>query len=93
MSDCLVGKTLIVLKVMPEEVGEENRIEKEIVEKIGKEFEVKETKIEPVAFGLNAIKVAVLLPEKQEEKAGIIEEKIKRINGVSDVTVELMTLL
>lgn len=50
---------------------------------------VKTSKIEqvPIAFGLNALLVTVLLPEG-EGGTDPIEEKLRAIPGVSDVTVE-----
>ena len=87
-----MGKTLAVYRLMPEEPGMEKAVAEAIPEAVKGLGEVKETKLEPVAFGLVAVKTAILFPEKKEE-LDKVEAKLRAIAGVSDVSMEAMTLL
>lgn len=87
-----MGKTLAIYKLMPEEPGMEKAVSEAIAEAVKGLGEVKEIRLEPVAFGLVAVKVAILFPEKKEELEKT-EACLRAISGVSDVSMEAMTLL
>ncbi|MFA4907542.1 MAG: hypothetical protein WC602_04705 [archaeon] len=87
-----MGKTLAVYKLMPEEPGMEKGIAEAIAEAMKGLGEVRETKFEAIAFGLVAVKVAILFPEKQEDLEKT-EANLRAIPNVADVTMETMTLL
>jgi elongation factor 1-beta len=82
-----MGEVAISLRIMPE--SPETDIEK-VKNKILEKFNVKDLKIEPIAFGLKAIKVLLVIPD---EGASKIEEEIKNIEGVSGVETESVTLI
>ena len=82
-----MGNVAIKLKIMPE--SPDTNLEK-IKEEISKKVEIKDSKIEPIAFGLKALKILVIASDEGTEK---IEEEIKNIEGVSEVEVESTTLL
>ncbi len=85
-------KVLITYKIMPESVetdlsGLENRIKENL-----NNVEIKDIKQEPIAFGLKALKVLVMV----EDKAGIsdeIEKKLSELNEVESVETESITLI
>ncbi|MEK6972771.1 MAG: hypothetical protein AABW72_01900 [archaeon] len=85
-----MGNTLVIYKIYPNEVGEEDKII-ESVKKITI-AEVKDVKKEPVAFGMCVVRLGVLFLEKQE-RLEEFEKAIRAIKEVSDVEVEGMTLL
>lgn len=85
-----MGQTLVIYKIYPDEPGAEVEVEKSLWKiKIG---EVKDVKKEPLAFGMYILRVAILLPEK-EEPMNELEAEIRAIPKVQNVEVETMTLL
>jgi len=82
-----MGNVAISLKIMPESLDTD--LEK-IKEEISKKIEIKDSKIEPLAFGLSALKILIMVPDKESEN--LINE-IKSINGVSEVEIESSTLI
>ena len=46
--------------------------------------------VEPIAFGLKALKILIVVPDKE---LGDIEEKIRKVKGVSEVEAGSATLL
>ena len=75
---------------MPEEAGQEKGIEASLKNvSIGK---LEEIKLEPIAFGLNAVLV-LFSTDAVEGIADEIENAIKKIHNVSDVNLERITLL
>jgi elongation factor 1-beta len=77
-----MGKVIALLKVMPETVEAFDGMK----EKVMKEVEFARCEEEPVAFGLKVLKVTVVV---EDSEGGIepIEEKLKSIEGVGEVTV------
>ncbi len=86
-----MGKMFVVFAVYPEGVEDIPHIEKALSEL--KEGEFREVKKEPVAFGMELIKAAYLLPDKVEGVLEALEGAIRAINGVSNVEVAGMTLI
>lgn len=82
-----MGRVAIMLKVYLESPEVEEKVKQALME------QVKPTQIisVPVFGGLNALKVAVVRDDK--EGAGDIEERIKKIAGVSEVQTEDVTLI
>ena len=82
-----MGNVAVELKIMPKSI--ETDIIK-IKEEISKKMKIQDSKIEPVAFGLKALRILVIVPDKENED---IESKIKNIKGVSEVETESVTLV
>ncbi len=83
--------TIVILKVYPSEPGVEEAVEQAIRKiKIGKLQEIRK---EPLAFGLNVIRLGVIIPEGQENLAETLVEEIKKIECVNEVEIEGMTLV
>jgi len=80
-----MAELMAVYRIMPEEPGAEESI-KEALSKI-KNASLKDVKIEPFAFGLNAV-IAAFIMQEQEGLAEKLEEEIKSIENVSDVRLE-----
>jgi len=77
-----MGEVVAVIKVMPESPDAFDGVKAE-VEKSVKAEKIEE---EPIAFGLKALKVTVVVKD-DEGGTEAIEEKLKQIQGVSDVQV------
>ena len=84
----LMAELMAVFRIMPEEPGAEQSI-KEALGKI-KSASLKEVRVEPFAFGLNAV-IAAFVMQEQEGLAEKLEEEIKTIPKVSDVRLEHIT--
>jgi len=82
-----MGNVAIKLKIMPD--SPDTDLEK-IREEISKKLEIKDFKIEPIAFGLNALKILIIASDEGTEE---VEKEIKDIEGVSEVEVESVTLI
>ncbi|MFH1448269.1 MAG: elongation factor 1-beta [Candidatus Micrarchaeota archaeon] len=76
-----MGKVAALLKVFPEDMEKFEDIKKAIEEQI-KPARIDE---EPVAFGFKALKVTIIREDK--EGMGDIEERIKKIPGVSQAEI------
>ncbi len=83
-----MGTVAISIKITPEspEVDIEN-----IKKKILSDLIVKDIKVEPIAFGLKAIKI--LIVKNDTGGTDDVEEKLRGIEGVGNVEVESVTLL
>ena len=87
-----MGMAAIALRVSL--TGPEVDAEK-VKEEISKKLPVKDSKIEPLAFGLKQIRLMITA----DDKSGVgtdtdkITAEVKKIAGVGDVEVESVTLL
>jgi elongation factor 1-beta len=82
-----MGKVAVSLKIMPESPDVD--LEK-VKAEIAKKIQLNDAKIEPLAFGLKALKILVVVPDSNFDG---LEEQIKSIEGVSEVEVESSTLV
>lgn len=74
------------IRIMP--LSPETDLEK-VKAEIAKKIKVQDSKIEPLAFGLKALKILVVVPDSRQD----VEEEIRKIKGVGEVEVESTTLL
>ena len=82
-----MGMVALELKIMPESPEVDL---KKIKAEISKKIKIQDSKIEPIAFGLNSLKILVVVPDKE---TGDIEGKIREIKGISEVETESVTLV
>ena len=82
-----MSEVAVSLKIMPESV--ETDIEK-IKGEISKKVELKDSKVESIAFGLKALKILVVIPDKGVDQ---LKDDIAKIEGISEVEVESSTLI
>lgn len=85
-----MAELMAVYRIMPSEPGAEEGI-KSALHSI-KSASLKEVRIEPFAFGLNAV-IAAFLMQEQEGASEKLEEEIKAIPNVSDVRLEHVSRL
>jgi elongation factor 1-beta len=82
-----MGSVIVTFKIMPENV--EINLDS-LEELIKKEINPQRMERVPVAFGLNAIKIVLLVKEKEGEMDRVTE-KIRSIDGVREVEVIALT--
>ncbi len=86
-------KVLMAIKLMPSSPDIEMNMIKKQVEQTALELgEIKDMKEEPIAFGLKALKV-LLMVEDQERIAEKVEEKLSNLEGIESAEVESVTLI
>ena len=86
-----MGKVLVIAKLFPEDSESIEKIENSL--RNIKSGELQEIKREPIAFGLNAIKVAITIPDKADNAMENLEKELSKIDGVNQVEIEGVTLV
>ena len=84
-------KAFIIYKVTPKDM--DNIAETERAVKGIKSGVVKDVKREPIGFGIELIKVGVLVNEKEAGAMEKVTKELQDIEGVEEVEQEAMTLL
>lgn len=85
-------KVLVALKINPEDIDTDlERVVEELKSRLPPEMEVVKYDKVYVAFGLYALRVYVLMPEKYEGGTERLEEVLKGVPGVSSVDIEMVT--
>jgi elongation factor 1-beta len=88
-----MGNVYMKLKVMPEDVDVNlEAIYEKIKEVAPENVEIKDYKIEPIAFGLKALLVMAVMPDEGGIGDQLIE-KIQQIEGVESVDVVATELI
>lgn len=83
-----MGKVMIVYRIYPEEGYDLAKL----IDDLDKIEKVKSIKREPIAFGLEVIKIGVLLDEKID-KPSEVEEQIRKTPGVKNMEDIDVTLI
>ncbi len=86
-----MGKILVIYKINAKDLDKLDETVKAV--KGIKNGEVKDVKREPIGFGVEVIKAAILIPEKDDAILNKVTEEINSLKLVEDAEVELMTLL
>ncbi len=76
-----MAKVAIIVKIFPEDM---EKVE-ELRQAVERELKPEKTAIETIAFGAKVILARLVV---NDEEGGDIEEKVKKVPGVSEVTVE-----
>lgn len=86
-----MGKTVVIFKITVSDMEQLDAVTKAIPTiSIG---EVKDVQRQPIGFGIEVIKTAILIPEKQDVVLDQVTQALKKIPNVEEVEVESMTLL
>jgi elongation factor 1-beta len=82
------GKVVVVAKVFPKSV-ESNRLQlaEEIKQKLKDVAEIKKIDEEPIAFGLVALKLHLVVPEDLEGGTDVIETSVSSLDTVSNIEI------
>ena len=84
-----MAKVLVVVKIYPEGVEINlDQLAETIKSKLPEGYEITRYDKEPIAFGLSALRLYVLMPEDVEGGTSSLEELLQGIEGVEEVEVE-----
>ncbi|HDD36530.1 MAG TPA: elongation factor 1-beta [Archaeoglobus veneficus] len=88
-----MGQVFMKLRVMPSDVKVSLEDVLEKIKNIGIEnVEIKDSKMQPIAFGLKALMIVAVMPDEEGIGDKFIEN-IQKIDGVESVEIESMELV
>ncbi len=88
-----MGDVVMKIKVMPADVETSlDSIFEKIQEVKGEKIEIRDKKIQPIAFGLKALIVMAVMPDEGSIGDEFVD-RIKGIEGVESVEIESVELL
>ncbi|MCD6523239.1 MAG: elongation factor 1-beta [Candidatus Diapherotrites archaeon] len=79
-----MGDVVVVVKVLPKDVGLFDKMKEDVLKSIT--YKVTHTEEEPIAFGLKAFNVTLVMPDA-EGGTDKIEKELKGIESVGDVQI------
>jgi translation elongation factor aEF-1 beta len=85
-----MGNTLVIFKVSADPDNLES-VENKLKEVTSGKFQ--ESKREPIAFGIEVIKVGFVIPDKTDGAMPALEEEVQGIEGVESAEVVTVTLI
>lgn len=86
-----MAKVLVVIKILPTDIDVDlEQLVSRIRNSLPIIYEVKAYDIEPIAFGLKALRLYILMPENTEGGTEPLENMIQSIEGVSQLEVEVV---
>ena len=87
-----MGKVIVVARVLPEdpEVNMDD-LEKTVRAALPPDIEISKTEEEPIAFGLKALVLYLVMPEDYEGGTSVVEDKLSSISSVSQVDIVRVT--
>ncbi|MET1101856.1 MAG: elongation factor 1-beta [Pyrodictiaceae archaeon] len=84
-----MAKVLVVVKVYPSGIEVDlDSLAKAIGDKLPEGYEITRYDKEPIAFGLSALRLYILMPEDVEGGTTRLEELIQGIDGVEELEIE-----
>ncbi len=88
-----MGKVMAVIKIMPDSADRDmNKLQDDVKAALPKHAEFKGMQVNPIAFGLKALKIAFVVNDS-EGGTEAVEEAFKNVPGVESVTVDSVDLL
>lgn len=86
-----MAKVAVILRVFPEDVTIDlENLVNEIKRRLPNEYTLELWDAEPIAFGLKALRLLILMPENVEGGTEPLEELISQVPGVSQVEVVMV---
>ncbi len=84
-----MARVLAVVKVYPSgtEIDLDKLVE-DIKSKLPEGYEITKHQKEPIAFGLNALILYILMPEETEGGTSTLEDLLRSVEGIEEVEVE-----
>lgn len=85
------AKVVATIKVFPEGEGEDlEKLKERLREALPSNMEIYKIDEEPIAFGLKALKVYVVMPADIEGGTTSVEDAFSKVEGVGQVEVDLV---
>ncbi len=84
-----MARVAVIMRVLPSSVELDLEELKARIEKALPEgYKIEGSGVEPIAFGLKALKLIVSMPEETEGGTEALEEAIRSVEGVDEVEIE-----
>ncbi len=86
-----MARVLVVMKILPEDINIElEELKERIRAKLPEGYEIARYDIEPIAFGLKALRLYIIMPEQIEGGTEPLEKLVNSVEGVSQAEVEIV---
>lgn len=86
-----MAKMLVSMKIFPEDITINlDQLKQRIEQAMPQDSKVLRFNEEPIAFGLRALMVHILIPEEKQDELEKIETNIRQIQGVSNIETFMM---
>ncbi|MEM0121015.1 MAG: elongation factor 1-beta [Thermoprotei archaeon] len=83
------GKVVVVGKIYPKSVETDRaKLLDEVKQKLQSVAEIKKVDEEPIAFGLVALRVHMVVPENLDGGTEVIESLVSSLDSVSNIEIE-----
>ncbi|ABL78063.1 elongation factor 1-beta [Thermofilum pendens] len=83
-----MSKVAVLLRVLPDDAETKpEELYKKIAAALPEKYQVAQYQAEPIAFGLEALRMVILMPEETEGGTEELETIIQSVQGVSQVDV------
>ena len=84
-----MARVLALVKVYPASTDVDlSKLVEKVRQALPQGYEVTRHEEEPIAFGLKALRLYILMPEEEEGGTSKVEEILKGVEGVEEVEVE-----
>jgi len=85
-----MGTAMVIFKVFtdPEKLDAVDKALREV-----KEGTFRDLKREPIGFGIEVIRVGYLIPDKVDGAMEKLESGVRKVPGINEVEVEMVTLI
>jgi len=84
-----MARVLVVAKLYPEDINIDlDKIVENLKQKLPENYEITKYTKEPIAFGLSALRIFILIPEESEGGTSKLEEILQSIEGVQEIEIE-----
>ncbi len=84
----MTANVMVSLKIFPSDVvGDMGRLEEKVRKTLQGKATVYKFEQEPIAFGLVALIAHIIMPEDVEGRMDEVEDRLKALDGISEVQV------
>ena len=86
-----MARVLVVMRILPEDVNIDlEELKERIRNSLPEGYEIARHDIEPIAFGLKALRLYIIMPEQTEGGTEPLERLVNGVEGVSQAEVEMV---
>ncbi len=84
-----MAKVLVIVKIYPSDIDVDlEKLTETIKSRLPEGYELAGSQTEPIAFGLKALRLQIVMPEETEGGTSRIEEILGGVEGVQEFEVE-----
>ncbi len=86
-----MARVLVVMRILPEDINIDlEELKEKIRNSLPEGYEIVRHDIEPIAFGLKALRLYIIMPEQTEGGTEPLERLVNGVEGVSQAEVEIV---